>query len=41
MNLNENCLLRFLVNPDELQELSGLFLKNIEEIEKKSKSDDN
>ena len=41
MNLNENCLLRFLINPDELQELSKFFLKNIEEIEKKSKSDNN
>ena len=41
MNLNENCLLRFLVNPDELQELSRLFLKNIEEIEKNSKIDNN
>ncbi len=41
MNLNENCLLRFLMNPDELQELSGIFLKNIEEIEKNIKIDDN
>ena len=41
MNLNENCLLRFLCNPDELQELSSLFFKNIEEIEKNSKIDNN
>lgn len=41
MNLNENCLLRFLINPDELQDLSKFFLKNIEEIEKNSKMDDN
>ncbi len=41
MNLNEICLLRFISNPDELQDLSKLFLKNIEEIEKNSKIDDN
>lgn len=41
MNINENCLLHFLSNPDELQDLSKMFLKNIEEIEKNSKIDDN
>lgn len=41
MNLNENCLLKFLINPDELHEISKFFLKNIEEIEKNLKIDDN
>ncbi len=36
MNLNECCILRFLTNPDEILELAELFIKNIEEIEKKS-----
>lgn len=37
MNLNEDCLLNFLINPDEIQELTSIFLKNIDEIEKKQK----
>ncbi len=41
MNLNESCLLRFLINPDEITELSLFFLKNIEEIEKKYKKGNN
>ncbi len=41
MNLNEHCLLGFLVNPDELNYLYKIFLKNIEEIEKTSKIDNN
>ena len=41
MNLNEHCLLNFLINPDELKDLSTLFLKNIEEIEKTTKIDNN
>ena len=36
MNLNERCLLNFLINPDEICELMAIFLKNITEIEKKS-----
>ena len=39
MNLNEICLLNFLINPDEIKDLSNIFLKNIEEIEKNSKID--
>lgn len=41
MNLNEICLLNFLINPDEIKDLSNIFLKNIEEIEKNSKIDNN
>ncbi len=41
MNLNESCLLGFLINPDEIRELSEIFLKNIEEIEKNSKKGNN
>jgi len=41
MNLNEHCLLNFLINPDELKDLSEIFVKNIEEIEKISKIDNN
>ena len=41
MNLNENCLLKFLINPDELMDLCEVFLKNIEEIDKISKIDNN
>lgn len=41
MNLNEASLLRFLTNPDEIQDISEFFLKNIEEVEKNSKSDNN
>ncbi len=41
MNLNEICLLNFLVNPDEIQELSNIFIKNIEEIENFSLIDNN
>lgn len=41
MNLNEICLLNFLVNPDEIKDLSNIFLKNIEEIEKNSKINNN
>ena len=41
MNINENCLLHFLSNPDELQDLSIMFLKNIEEIDKNSNLEDN
>lgn len=33
MNLNEYCLLNFLINPDELKDLNTFFVKNIEEIE--------
>ena len=35
MNLNETCILKFLINPDEIHELSKIFIKNIEEAEKK------
>ncbi len=41
MNLNEQSLLRFLINPDEIFLLSELFLKNIEEIDKTFKIDNN
>lgn len=41
MNLNEHCLLNFLVNPDEIKDLQEIFLKNIEEIDKKFKIDNN
>ena len=41
MNLNECCLLNFLINPDEINELSEIFMKNIEEIEKNSKLNNN
>ena len=41
MNLNESCLLGFLINPDEISDLYNIFLKNIEEIEKTSKIDNN
>lgn len=41
MNLNESCLLHFLINPDEIHDLSEVFMKNIEEVEKNSKSDNN
>ena len=36
MNLDECCLLNFLINPDEINELSEIFMKNIEEIDKNS-----
>ena len=41
MNLNEACLIRYLINPDEIHDLSEIFIKNIEEVEKNSKSDNN
>ncbi len=41
MNLNEVCILKFLINPDEIQDLSSVFLKNIEEIDKSYKMDNN
>ncbi len=41
MNLNEHCLLNFLINPDEITEISDFFIKSIEEIEKKLKIDNN
>ena len=34
MNLNEQCLLKFLVNPDEILELTDLFVKNLDIVEK-------
>lgn len=41
MNLNESCLLNFLLNPDELKDLSEIFINYIEEFEKKNKLNDN
>ena len=41
MNLNEACLLRYLIEPDEIQELSIFFVKNIEETAQNQKSDYN
>ena len=37
MNLNEFCILNFLLNPDEIQDLNEILKKNIEEIETKLK----
>ena len=36
MNLNEYCLLNFLINTDEIRVLSEIFIKNIEETDKYS-----
>ena len=33
MNINEQCLLKFLINPDENIELVDFFIKNIDNIE--------
>lgn len=33
MNLNEHCLLNFLVNPDEISELTNFFLENIQFVQ--------
>ena len=41
MNLNEHCLLNFLINPDEIHDLQQIFIKNIEEIDKNTKIDNN
>ncbi|MGM9993541.1 MAG: hypothetical protein ACI37R_02285 [Candidatus Avigastranaerophilus sp.] len=41
MNLNEDCLLNFLINPDELKDLSDFFVNCIEEIEKNIINSDN
>lgn len=41
MNLNESCLLNFLSNPDELKDLSDIFINYIEEFEKTTQTDDN
>ena len=38
MNLNEICLLRFLVNPDEITELTKIFIENNEEMSKSEKN---
>ncbi len=35
MNINESCLLNFLLNPDELNTMTGIFQQNIKEIESK------
>lgn len=37
MNLNEHCLLNFLINPDEITELTAIFINNMQEIESKIK----
>ncbi len=34
MNINEYCLLNFLINPDELKDISSFFINNIEEKDK-------
>lgn len=34
MNLNEQCLLKFLINPDEILELNDFFVKNLDIVEK-------
>lgn len=34
MNLNEQCLLKFLINPDEILELHDFFVKNLDIVEK-------
>ena len=41
MNLNETCLLKFLINPDELSDLTLFFLNNFEEFDKNYKLSDN
>ena len=33
MNLNEHCLLNFLINPDEISELTNVFLENIQFVQ--------
>ena len=38
MNINESCLLNFLLNPDEINIMTGIFQKNIQEIESKIKT---
>lgn len=35
MNLNEHCLLNFLINPDEISELTDVFLENIQSVKEK------
>ncbi len=39
MNLNEYCLLNFLINPDELKDISFFFIDNIEENNRNSAPD--
>lgn len=36
MNLNEYCLLNFLLNPDELKDISEFFVKNTEACSKEN-----
>lgn len=36
MNINESCLLNFLLNPEEIIVMTEIFRKNIEEIENNS-----
>ena len=36
MNLNEQCLLKFLTNPDELMTLSEFIVKNLCNVENTS-----
>ena len=38
MNLNEYCLLNFLIDPDEIKVLEDIFLANIKDIDKMQKS---
>lgn len=35
MNINESCLLNFLLNPEEINAMTGIFQQNIKEIESK------
>ena len=35
MKINESCLLNFLLNPDEIVAMTGIFQQNIKEIESK------
>lgn len=41
MNLNEHCLLKFLINPDEISELTDFFVKNLDNLDKISTMVDN
>ncbi len=41
MNINESCLLNFLVNPDEILVMTSIFQQNIKEIESKFAQKDN
>ena len=41
MNINEACLLQFLINPDEIHDLVNIFMLNTEIVEKNKELNDN